>query len=287
MFLRLHGPLVILALALFVYELYFDRLSIYSIWLVMGSINAVLAGKWGAGDSYFAEVIAAVCILAGIFTARCLNNDWQLSDIARRFAAWSRLDRLPKATIPVLGLASLGLYVVYGFAVMKLPLHIPVFKEVTQALGITSNTKFPQFYDGAGWTFGYATIGQMPTDEDIANGWKIVDLIKDDPRPILSDEAGFNFHTKTPVLTNPPHMKGLWQGGHYDPTELTGMVNAQKFGSVIIRMATSPRNMDDVVAFWPDPIVAMIKQAYQIKAVVPMNGFFYVVFDPDPKWKPT
>ena len=34
------------------YELYFSRLSVYSIWFVVSFASTVGAGKWGAGDSW-------------------------------------------------------------------------------------------------------------------------------------------------------------------------------------------------------------------------------------------
>lgn len=286
LFIGLHGALLLLALALFLYELYVDRLSVYSVWLVTGSINGVLSGKWGAGDSYWAETIAAVCILAGIFTGRCLNRGWQLPPgfmvgVERwisRLGLSALIPALSQRLTPVFGLVSLTLFTLYGLAVMKLPLDVPVFREVAAALNITSNTKFLNYYDGAGWTMGYAVIGQMPTDTDIANGWRIVDLVRGRGQ-ILSEEAAFNFHTKTDVLTNPPHILGLWQGGHYDPSELVGMIDTRQFGAVIVRMAEPPR--DRITALWPEPIIVAVAKAYKIEDVIPMNGFFYVVLYPN------
>jgi hypothetical protein len=286
LFIGLHGALLLLALALFLYELYVDRLSVYSVWLVMGSINGVLSGKWGAGDSYWAETIAAMCILAGIFAGRCLNRGWRLPPgfmvgterFLSRVGLSALIPALSQRLTPVLGLVSLALFTVYGLAVMKLPLDVPVFGEVAAALNITSNTKFPNFYDGAGWTMGYAVIGQMPTDADIANGWRIVDLVRGRGQ-ILSEEAAFNFHTKTDVLTNPPHILGLWQGGHYDPSGLVGMIDTRQFGAVIVRMAEPPR--DKITSLWPEPITVAVAKAYKIEQVIPMNGFFYVVLYPN------
>ncbi|MFQ3537211.1 MAG: glycosyltransferase family 39 protein, partial [Aggregatilineales bacterium] len=76
-FIGLHGALLLLAGLLVAYELYFDRLSAYSVWFVVAMLSSVLAGKWGAGDSYFATAIAGMCILAGIFGGRTLSNAWQ------------------------------------------------------------------------------------------------------------------------------------------------------------------------------------------------------------------
>ncbi|MCD4686183.1 MAG: hypothetical protein K8S97_09625, partial [Anaerolineae bacterium] len=70
--LRLHGVLIVLAALLVLYEIYFARLSLYSVWWVFAVANTTLAGKWGAGDSYFATAIAATCILSGVLMARTL-----------------------------------------------------------------------------------------------------------------------------------------------------------------------------------------------------------------------
>ena len=51
---KLHGLLLVPAALLVVYELYFDRLSIYGVWIVFaGLFGGIAAGAWGAGDSYF------------------------------------------------------------------------------------------------------------------------------------------------------------------------------------------------------------------------------------------
>src|SRR5690606_16693215 len=78
LFINLHFPLLILALLFTVYELYFTRLSVYSIWFIISLASTVGAGKWGAGDSYFATTLASACILAGIFTARSLKSKWDI-----------------------------------------------------------------------------------------------------------------------------------------------------------------------------------------------------------------
>ena len=72
----LHGFLIIPALLFALYELYFDRLSIYTIWFAGGIGVALLSGKWGAGDSYFATSIAALCVLSGLFASRTLRQAW-------------------------------------------------------------------------------------------------------------------------------------------------------------------------------------------------------------------
>lgn len=288
-FISLHGALLVIAVAFLIYELYFDRLSMYSIWFVFAGANGIASGKWGAGDSYFAEMIAAMCILAGIFTGRSLNRQWKLPPrfavFVARLLARFRLSRLIPALAqtltPVIGLLCCGLFIVYGIAVLHMPLDGPIFGTLARTLNIQSNTKFPNFYDSAGWTMGYATIGQMPTDTDIQNGWKIVDAIPNDSRPILSEEAAFSFHTNKPVLTNPPHILGLYQSGHFDPTDLVKMINEQRFGAVIFREASEP---PPLTAFYPQPVLEAVTQAYQLKQTIPMNGYVYAILVPNPDW---
>ncbi|MCC7207504.1 MAG: hypothetical protein IT323_09365 [Anaerolineae bacterium] len=264
-FVGLHGALLLLAALMLVYELYLDRLSVYSVWFAAALLNSVLAGKWGAGDSYFATAIAAMCILAGIFAGRSLNGLWRFP------AALAR--RAPRGLGAAAGLAALALFALYGLAVVKAPLNGALVGPVAGALGLQSNTKFPTFYDSAGWTMGYATIGQIPTAEDAANGWRIVDLVDDDPRPILSEEAAFSFRSGKPVVSNPTQLLNLYNNDAYDPASLVAAIEAHEFGAVIFR-----------ARFYPPPVLDAVDRAYEIADVIPMNGYEYTVMLPDPDW---
>ena len=55
----LHTVIVTAAAVYALYQLYATRLSVYAIWFVAATLNSVTAGKWGAGESYFATAIAA------------------------------------------------------------------------------------------------------------------------------------------------------------------------------------------------------------------------------------
>jgi 4-amino-4-deoxy-L-arabinose transferase-like glycosyltransferase len=276
-FIALHGALLILAGLMLLYELYVDRLSIYSVWFVAAMLNSVLAGKWGAGDSYFATAIAAMCILAGIFAGRTLSNAWRLP----------RALRGAERTMPILGVAVCGAFVLYGAAVIKLPLDMPFFAQIGQIMGLQSNTKFPHFYDSAGWTMGYATIGQIPTAQDIANGWRIVEYAKADPRPILSEEAAFSFRSGKPVVTNPTQLLNLYNNNTpertlYDPSALIAMIEEQAFGVVILRREIG---QTAIIGFYPPPVLAAIERAYALHEAIPMNGHEYTILLPRPDWK--
>ncbi|MBN1979801.1 MAG: hypothetical protein JW918_20600 [Anaerolineae bacterium] len=67
---RLHALLILLAAAYLVYELLWDRLSVYSLWLFFGMGTGLLSGKWGAGFNYFTTAIAAACITSGLALGR-------------------------------------------------------------------------------------------------------------------------------------------------------------------------------------------------------------------------
>lgn len=269
-FVGLHGAILIPALLLVVYELYVDRLSVYSVWFVAAGVGSALAGKWGAGDSYFSTLIAATCILAGIFTGRSFQRGWRVPSRLQVISG-----RLAGVAAPLIGVSALCLFCLYGLAVVKIHLDQPLMSTLASILKIQSNTKFPQFYDGAGWTMGYATIGQIPSAQDTANGWQIVALVKDDPRPILSEEASFSFRSGKPVITNPTQLLNLYNNGLYDPSALVKMVEAQAFGAVIFR-----------ARFYPPPILEAVDRAYRVQAVIPMNGYEYTILIPNPEWNP-
>jgi hypothetical protein len=265
-FIGLHGALLILAILLIVYELYCDRLSLYAIWFMLAGVDGVLSGKWGAGDSYFATLIAATCILAGIVVGRTLGGGW-------RFPAWlTDRVRLPKAAslqTAVQVIVCLP-FILYGLAVIHLPLDVPAFAAIASALNLHSNRLSNNIYDSAGWTLGYATIGQIPTQTDIDNGWKIVAAVKDTPGPLFSEEAAFSFRAGKPdVVTNPTQLLNLYQNGHYDPTALVNMIDARAFGAVIFR-----------AQFYPQPVLDAIRKAYKPVQKIPMNGYDYEIWLP-------
>ncbi len=271
----LHGVLIILAGLLTIYELYFDRVSIFSVWFGVAALSTTLAGKWGAGDSYFATAIAAICILSGIFAARTVKGTWRLPDnyltrlaLPVRQAAATR----PKLLAGIAGIIVPILYLLYGAAVFHMPTEGAVFGEISDALGIEPNTDFA-LYDSAGWTIGYAVIGQIPTDEDIANGWELVDIVAEGNRPAISEDASFSLLAGKEVVGNPTQLRNLYNNGLYDSTELNAMLEAQDFHVLVLR-----------AFFYPDPVLYTMMEAYQLDETIPMNGFDYRVYRPDSEW---
>ena len=273
--LRLHYVLAIMAGLFVFYELYFDRLSLYSVWWALALANAALSGKWGAGDSYFATAIAATCVLSGIFAARTVRGEWRPAENyitralsgPRAFAARHR-----PALLRGTGVFVPAVYALYAITVVKMPTEGRFFGAVSDALGLESSygDRYA-FYDAAGWVPGYATIGHIPTQTDIDNGWRIVDIIRASEQPVMSEEAGFSLQAVRDVITNPTQLKNLYENGLFDPTNLVAAIRAHEFGAIIFR-----------AQFYPPPVLDAAYEAYYPDETIPMNGFNYEVWRPGP-----
>ncbi len=265
----LHGFLIIPAALWVLYELYFGRLSIYALWFIAAVANAALSGKWGAGDSYFATSIAALCILSGIFAARTLKRSWQfprnfyarfLINPFRRFS--SVFYSAGMIIIPLL-------YIGYASATLKMPTQGAVFEPVAQLLGLVANAD-NAFYDSAGRIAGgYADIGHFTTAQDIENGWRIVERVREAEGGVLSEEAAFNLLAGKPVITNPTQLLNLWLNNQWDSSELVQMIENQDFGLIVLR-----------AQFYPTDVLIAIGNHYQQTDTIPMNGFDYLLLEP-------
>ena len=267
----LHGFLLVPAALYAIYELYFSRLSIYTVWFAAAIAVAFLSGKWGAGDSYFATSIAALCLLSGLFASWTIRRAWTFP---RNYL--SRLLIFPFRRIaPALGTLGLIavplLYVGYGRATLHLPTTGAVFAQIASALHIQPNAQ-NGFYDSAGRIAGgYADIGHLTTQADIDAGWHIVAEVKATDKPVLSEDAAFDLLAGKQVIANPTQLLNLYQSGHFDPTALDQMIGDQDFGLIIFR-----------AQFYPIPVLQAIARAYQQTETVQMNGFTYLILRPKP-----
>ena len=258
---KLHGLLLVPAAMLLVYELYFDRLSVYSIWLVFSAILGGLAsGTWGAGDSYFVTSIAAVCILSGIFFSRLLANAWRLPPVFGD-AYSARLSRAALIIVPLL-------YLGYARATLKMPTD-GAFEPVAKALGVAANVR-ETFYDSATFLVGgYARIGYFLTSADWEAGAEIVRLIDETDKPVLSEEAGFTIAAGRDVVSNPTQLRNLHLAGRFDGEQLIDMIERREFGIIILR-----------AQFYPPPTLAAIGRHYEHAHTIHMNGFDYRILYP-------
>ena len=170
------------------------------------------------------------------------------------------------------GIVIPALYIVYGLTVVKMPTEGRFFGALSDALGLESSywDRYA-FYDAAGWTEGYATIGHVPTQTDINNGWRIVDILRESDLPALSEEAGFSLRAGKDVITNPTQLKNLYENDMFDPTNLIAAIRAHDFSVVIFR-----------AQFYPPPVLDAVYEAYYPADVIPMNGFNYEIWRPGP-----
>lgn len=278
----LHGFLIIPAVLVVIYELYFDRISVYSVWfIVVTALGGAASGTWGGGDSYFATSIAALCILSGIFASRMLAGGWTFYDNVYHRVLIAPLRRIAPIILAS-GLVIVPLlYLGYGRAVLHMPTTGAVFAPLANALNLTANASSTEaaagggnFYDSAGRIAGgYADIGHLTTAADLAAGNRIVEIIREQydatGKPPLSEEAGFNLVAGFDVVTNPTQLLNVWLRGLYDGSELIGMIERQEFGVIILR-----------AQFYPEPVLLAISEFYETVDVIGMNGFDYIIKAP-------
>lgn len=246
--ISLHALIALAAAARLIYEIYFSRLSAYAVWFALAVGNGILAGKFGAGESYFVTATAATCILSGIALARW----WERAQRGQR--AWAIAVAL---IIPLLYLAQ-----------TRLTLHTytegPIYGPVARLLNVSSETGY---YDSQ----GYTQLGPRPTRADHDAGFEIADRARAAPGPVFSEEAAFMFAAGKPVVTNPFPQLVMYQAGLFDPTAEIAMIKDKAFGLVILR-----------AQFYPPPVLQAIGENYQPMADIVMNHFTYHLLEPRP-----
>lgn len=258
---KLHGFLLVPAVVLLIYETYFDRLSLFSVWFLASALlGGFASGTWGAGDSYFVTSIAASCILSGIFFSRLLSNRFSLRGPWRALPI-SNVNGVTLIVIPLL-------YLGYARATLKMPTD-GAFAPLASLLGVEGNVR-DNFYDSADFLVGgYARIGYMLTAEDRAAGDQIADLIRRSEKPVLSEEAGFSLAAGHDVITNPTQLRNLDLAGLFQGEQLLAMIEAQEFGLVVLR-----------ALFYPPSVLQAIDRQYVHRDTIHMNGFDYLILYP-------
>ena len=267
----LHTVLIVAAVAYAFYQLYFERLSAYTIWFVVATVNSVTAGKWGAGESYFATAIAASCILTGLAFSRLLNWLEERPYATRRQGQWVQAGALTVIAL---------LFLVQANKVFHMPTHTPALATIAQALGkptevwIAPQTscsadrppeRIPYVDSG-----GVSLLGRPPNRADREAGIKITELIAAaGETAAFGEDAGFNLYLGRDVVTNPTQLLNLYNNGAVDLSEMLTMLEAQAFDSVVLR-----------AQFYPPPVLDVIGQQYETTDLVQMNGFVYCFMRP-------
>lgn len=248
---RLHTLFVVLAGGYLVYELFWDRLSAYSLWFLFSLGGGALSGKWGAGFGYFNTAVAAACLVSGLALGR-------LGEAGNKTQAKTKAHAILIVLIP-------ALYLLQAPRMLHLPTSGPFFGPLSRALGvdealIEGDCATFQYHDA----MGYTQLGHRLTPEDYAAGEEILDYVRTADGPVFSEEAMFNLLVDEPVVTNPTQLLNLYNNGLLDTTEMVKRIERQEFGLVIFR-----------AQFYPPPVLEAIGQNYQPVEHVCMNGFYY------------
>ena len=260
---KLHTVLTVVAALFVIYQLYFERLSAYSIWFVLVVLNSITAGKWGAGESYFATAIAASCILTGLALNRVLDR------AERRGWKWETA---------VLTLIAL-LWLVQAGKVFHMPTNSATLMGIAHALGQPTEVAIapqtscsaprdpePVYYvDSA----GVSLLGRPPSAADTAAGIAFANKILEGETAAFSEDAGFNFYVGRDVVTNPTQLLNLYQNNAVDLTDMLTMLDERAFDTIILR-----------AQFYPLPVLDVIGQRYTTTDLIEMNGFVYCIMRP-------
>lgn len=251
---RLHPVLILLSGGLLIYELFWDRLSVYAIWFLFAVGMGLLSGKWGAGPAYFMTSIAAACVMAGRALARL--------ERARSDGAWQHT--AVRSLVPALFLLQAGF-------TLHLPTEGPLFGPLARGLGVADQPVQGDcvtfaYYDSG----GYTQLGHLLTAEDDRAGERILAYVRASDGPPLSEEAAFSLLAGRPVVTNPTQLLNLYKNGLLDGSEIIRRIEAEEFGVVVFR-----------AQFYPQPVLQAVGQHYRPVEHVCMNGFYYHILLPD------
>jgi hypothetical protein len=232
-------------------------------------MNSVTAGKWGAGESYFATAIAASCILAGLAFNRLLQwNEARGAKSERKLA----LQFILPIFIPLL-------FLVQANSMFHMPTHTPALRAIAQALGKPTEVYIaPQtscsaprepemipYVDAA----GVSLLGRPPNQADTDAGKEIARWVALGETAAFAEDAGFNFYVGRDVVTNPTQLLNLYNNGAVDISEMVEMLDQQAFDTIVLR-----------AQFYPPPVLDTIGQRYETVELVQMNGFVYCIMQP-------
>ncbi len=248
---KIHTVILLLATGYVAYEVYFAKISVYSLWFAFAIGTGLMSGKWGAGEAYWNTSVAAALILMGFALGKL--RLWAAEQPPRRALALAAL-------VPLLLMWQ-------STRMLHLPTDGPVWGPVARALGVqglSSYANYP-YYDAV----GYTQVGHLMSPADYEAGERIMAYVRAAEGPVFSEEAMFTLLAGKPVVTNPTQLLNLYNNGLLDTTEIEGVLREQAFDLVIMR-----------AQFYPWPVLATIGQHYGIVEHIPMNGFNYIIMQP-------
>ena len=286
---RLHTIFILLAAGYLAYELFWGRLSVYSLWFFFALGGGALSGKWGAGFGYFTTAVAAACLVSGLALGRLkmaalrrrtvgtVLHGLSASTVAGRFSPkrtlrwFHRMVWGHEALIPALLAVMIPLlYLLQAPRLLHLPTSGPVFGPLARALGVSDelvrgDCSTFQYHDA----MGYTQLGHLLVPDDYAAGEEILNYVRTADGPALSEEAMFSLLADRPVVTNPTQLLNLYKNDLLDASEIVARINRQEFGVIIFR-----------AQFYPQPVLEAVGQNYQPVEHLCMNGFYYHILWP-------
>jgi hypothetical protein len=247
-FVSLHGAILALAAVEVVVSVWRRAWSPWVFYFPTSLALALGVGKWGAGESYFLDAIAAACVLSAAQVARLVQSGGVGERASGRepFPASPTLPLSHSLRIWLLGAALLtqGLLLAHG-PLMEV---FPILRD-----------QGPQA----------SLLGRAPSPADRSAGEEIVAMIQRVRGPALVEDPSFAVSAGKPVVGNATHLRNLHQAGLWDPTSLVAELKARRYDIVVLN-----------AQLYPEPVLEAIGRAYYRYRTVRMNGYIYQVFLP-------
>lgn len=254
-------------------------ITIWSLYFVAGSAMGMLTGKWGAGPAYLIAAIAASCVCTAGLLARLTHSTMRraldamnVQDARRRMQDPGRFTHDARCNTSYLPAIAAFLVALIFFLQATLNVHLPtrgrVFGTIAQLIGVANApSSYPPYpyYDSAGFT----QLGHLLDPADAANGWAMVEMIRNVEGPVWSEEAMLTLLAGKDVVTNPTQLLNLSKNDMLDTSRMIAMIEQRAFGAVIFR-----------ALFYPEDVKEAIFRNYYWARNFKMNGFDYWVLLP-------
>lgn len=246
----LHIVLIWVSVAGLIYEAFKRQVSLYSLWMIITIANGALAGKWGAGESYFITSVAAICLCSGIAFTRLIGD-------SQKRAEWVRAAVL--ISIPLL-------YIYQASRVLHTPTQGRLFGTLATILKLPTDVPY---YDSQ----GYTQIGRPINEIDLEQGNKIFEYVKNAKGPVMTeDSAMFSLLAGKEVVSDSSQFLNLSKVKKFDSEPLIQMIYRHEFSVIILKSQ-----------FYPKEVLNAIGQAYYSAGGIPFNGFPYYILLPREK----
>lgn len=246
----------------------FAPITIWSMYFVAGAAMGMLTGKWGAGPAYLIAAIAA----SAVCTVGLFARLWRLGqrDMALTHAQTSSQRRPSISSTGAfrnlqsfIAILFAGLFLLQAALNVHLPTNGRLFGPVARLLGVSelpsSYPPYPYFD-----SIGYTQLGHWVLPEDAANGWALVEKLRNVEGPVWSEEAMLTLLAGKDVVTNPTQLLNLSKNNALDTSKMIEMIRRREFGAVVFR-----------AMFYPEDVKQAIVENYYWAQKFTMNGFEY------------